>query len=51
MDSSRSTRKHSSREFLAVIVGSKIISSPLAMFARWFFSFRLWVSVRLSFFG
>lgn len=44
-----STRKHSSSVPWAVIVGSNRISSPLAVFAHWFFSFWWCVRVRLSF--
>ena len=45
------TRKHSSSEFLDVIVGSKYISSPFSIIAFWFFSNLLWVRVSPSFAG
>ena len=42
-------RKHSERDDRVVTVGSKVISSPFLVIALEFFSFRWWVSVRLSF--
>ena len=45
------TRKHSSSEFLDVIVGSKYISSSFSIIAFWFFSNLLWVRVSPSFAG